>query len=99
MAEIEAYSPEAIIQSNLAEGTARHRRICEQELAHLSELATEIAEGESLTSEFLASLSDHRLPPVEPTDGVRARIDRVWKSVCLGTAILDRLEVDRKSVV
>lgn len=93
MAEIEAYSPEAIIQSNLAEGTARHRRICEQELAHLSELATEIAEGESLTSEFLASLSDHRLPPVEPTDGVRARIDRVWKSVCLGTAILDRLEV------
>ncbi len=97
MAAPQAYSPEAIIQSNLAEGTVRHQRICEQELAHLSELATEIAEGESLSAEFLASLPEHRLPLIESADTVKERIDRVWKSVCLSTAILNRLEMTTPS--
>lgn len=97
MAEREFYSPEAIIQSNLAEGTVRHGQICEQELAHLEELATEIAQGESLTAEFLASLPEHRLPPVSATDPPRERIDRVWKCVRLSAAIWKRLEIPSPS--
>ena len=93
MAAPEAYSPEAIIQSNLAEGTLRHGQICEQELAHLWELATEIAAGESLTAELLASLPEHRLPPVAPSDAPRARMHRVWKCVQLCNAILGVLDV------
>lgn len=93
MAAPEAYSPEAIIQANLAEGILRHEQICEQETAHLFELAAEIAEGESLSAEFLASLPEHRLPSVSPSDAPRARMHRVWKCVQLCNAILDVLDI------
>ena len=56
------YSPEEIILSNLEELSERRNRISEQEIAHLRELAVEIAAGFDDAATFLASLSDHRLP-------------------------------------
>lgn len=56
------YSPEEIILSNLDELLPRALQLGEQELAHLRELAGEIASGFADSNAFLASLSDHRLP-------------------------------------
>ena len=56
------YSPEEIILSNLDELLPRALQHSEQELAHLRELAAEIASGFADSNAFLASLPDHRLP-------------------------------------
>ncbi len=62
MEEFQSYSPEEIILSNLDELFARSMQVGEQTLAHLCELATEIASGFTDPTAFLASLPDHRLP-------------------------------------
>ena len=55
-----SYSPEDVIAANLCECDARLDMICEQEAAHLRELASELAIGGSLNPDFFASLRDHR---------------------------------------
>ncbi len=61
MEEFQSYSPEEIILSNLNELRCRSMQVHEQLVAHLCELATEIADGFSDPVSFLASLPEHRL--------------------------------------
>lgn len=68
MEEFLEYSPEEIILSNLDELLPRALRHGEQELAHLRELAREIASGFADSNAFLASLPDHRLPQPTTSD-------------------------------
>ncbi len=63
--EFRAYAPEEIILSNLDELLQRMLRQNEQELAHLRELADEIASEFSDNLSMIASLPDHRLPFTE----------------------------------
>lgn len=96
MEEFLAYSPEDIIAANLNETDGRMNRLCEQEAAHLRELAAEIASGALQISELIASLPDHR-PPASPCQDIPeenrpmlehlCRMREVWKSVCLCTQI------------
>lgn len=65
MEEFQSYSPEEIILSNLGELFERSMQLSEQLLAHLRELAGEIADGFRDPASFLESLPEHRLPPRE----------------------------------
>ena len=56
-------STDDILSENLAETAERLGILCEQEIAHLYEMALEIADGAPPTSELIASLPDHK-PPV-----------------------------------
>ena len=60
MEEFQSYSPEEIIASNLDELGCRCMEMREQLLAHLCELATEIADGFADPVAFLESLPEHR---------------------------------------
>jgi len=96
MEEFLAYSPEDIIAANLNETDGRINRLCEQETAHLRELAAEIASDTLQISELIASLPDHR-PPASPWGEIPeetrpmieqlCRMREVWKHVCLCTEI------------
>ena len=66
MRDFDVYSPEDIIAKNLAECEQRKSLVQEQELAHLYELAAEIAQTREL-SELLTSLPDHR-PSLLPSE-------------------------------
>lgn len=74
MEEFQSYSPEEIILSNLDELLVRSEQLSEQLLAHLRELATEIAAGFTDPTAFLAALPEHRLPlpTPDPTRGTAA---------------------------
>jgi hypothetical protein len=65
MEEFQAYAPEEIILSNLEELLERSLKTAEQELAHLRELAAEIAANVSDEGDFPAALPDHRIPSME----------------------------------
>ena len=67
MRDFNTYSPEAVIADNLRELTERADLLGEQEIAHLRELAIEIAEGDDL-ADLLSSLPYSRLPLTEPSD-------------------------------
>ena len=100
MEDFLAYSPENIIAANLNELDERMGYLCEQELAHLRELALQIVEDGSEALDFIASLPDHRPPSPLPRDSrvaenstLSAQLQRmrgVWKSVLLCSEI-DRL--------
>ncbi len=62
MEEFQSYAPEEIILSNLEEVFLRSLQNREQELAHLKELAAEIAADFADNASFLESLAEHRLP-------------------------------------
>ena len=62
MEDFQTYAPEEIILSNLDEVFSRSLRNREQELAHLKELAVEIAAGFADNASFPESLAEHRLP-------------------------------------
>ncbi len=64
MEDFRVYSPEEVIVSNLREAVGRYDDFCEQETAHLRELAMEIVEGNSLP-DLLAALPDYRSPLYE----------------------------------
>ena len=66
MEEFQPYSPEEIILSNLEELFHRSMHISEQEIAHLRELADQIASDLSDGQAWLTSLPDHGLPMPEP---------------------------------
>lgn len=69
MEDFQTYAPEEIILANLDEILSRSLRIREQELAHLRELAVEIAAGFSDNGSFPEALAEHRLPlPSPPVD-------------------------------
>lgn len=57
-----SYAPEEVILSNLEEVTARALQCDEQDLAHLRELAEQIAAEFTDGASFFAALSEHRLP-------------------------------------
>ncbi len=73
MADFQTYSPEDVIAENLRETAARTRTVWEQEMAHLRELAAQIAEGASLNTDFPHTLPDHSPPRFyELFEGIRA---------------------------
>ena len=69
MADFRTYSPEGVIAENLQELTARADAIGEQEIAHLRELAFEIAQGGDL-ADLLSSLPYYRFSPTAPSVNV-----------------------------
>ena len=101
MEEYLGYSPEDVIGANLCECDARMDMICEQEAAHLRELAAELAAGSALNPDFFASLRDHRptkaalaadtLPQNAPLLGVHRS--------SFGGASLDALGVAERNAV
>lgn len=66
MRDFSTYSPEGVIAENLQELTERGDLISEQEIAHLRELAIEIAEGDDL-ADLLSSLPYYRVTLEEPS--------------------------------
>ena len=66
MRSFETYSPESVIAENLQELVERADLLGEQEIAHLRELATEIAQGVDV-SDLLASLPDYRFSTAPPS--------------------------------
>ena len=64
MRDFQEYSPEDVILANLSENSKRSDLLREQELAHLSELALEIASAGEL-QEILAALPDRCPPAIE----------------------------------
>ncbi len=83
--DFQTYSPEEIILSNLDELFQRALHQNEQELAHLRELAVEIASGFSDNHSFMASLPDHRLPFTEELPQISDHITSVSPSLCAQT--------------
>ncbi len=97
MEDFLAYSPEDVIAANLNELDERIGYLCEQERAHLRELAMQIVEDGSDASDFIASLPDHR-PPLPPSrdsgspenPALSEQIHRmrgIWKSILLCSEI------------
>ena len=73
MADFQTYSPEDVIAENLRETAARTRTVWEQEMAHLRELASQIAEDGILNADFSHTLLDHSPPRFhELFEGIRA---------------------------
>lgn len=71
MADFRTYSPEGVIAENLQELTERLDALGEQEIAHLRELAFEIAQSGDLT-DLLSSLPDYRISMTSPsTDALK----------------------------
>lgn len=66
MKDFSTYSPEGVIAENLQELTERKDLLFEEEIAHLRELAIEIAEGDDL-ADLLSSLPYYRITLEEPT--------------------------------
>ena len=71
MKNFEIYSPESIIAENLQELTERADLLAEQEIAHLRELAIEIAQGDDLF-DLLSSLPYYRITPSTPSTDILA---------------------------
>ena len=69
MRDFSTYSPENVIAENLQELTERADLLGEQEIAHLRELAIEIAEGDDL-ADLLSSLPYSRFSPAAPVKDV-----------------------------
>lgn len=65
MRDFSIYSPEDVIAENLRELTERQDMIGEEEIAHLRELAIEIAQSDDL-ADLLSSLPDYRISPTAP---------------------------------
>lgn len=68
MRDFSTYSPESVIAENLQELIERSDLLGEQEIAHLRELAIEIAEGDDL-SDLLSTLPDYRTALAPPSVG------------------------------
>lgn len=66
MKSFDTYSPEDVIAENLQEVTERADMLGEQEIAHLRELATEIAQSDDL-ADLLSSLPYYRITPTAPS--------------------------------
>lgn len=66
MKSFDTYSPEGVITENLRELTARADMLCEQEIAHLRELAIEIAQSNDL-ADLLSSLPYYRFVSSAPS--------------------------------
>ena len=69
MKNFETYSPEGVIAENLQELTERADLLGEQEIAHLRELAIEIAQGDDLF-DLLSSLPYYRITPNAPSTNI-----------------------------
>jgi hypothetical protein len=69
--EYGAFSPEKVIAENLHELDARADILEEQEIAHLRELATEIALGDDI-ADLLSSLPYYRIAPTLPAPNALA---------------------------
>ncbi len=66
MRDFGTYSPEGVIAENLQELTERADILGEQEIAHLCELATEIAQGDDL-ADLLSSLPYYHISSTAPS--------------------------------
>ena len=66
MRDFSTYSPESVIAENLRELAVRTDLLGEQEIAHLRELAIEIAQGDDL-ADLLSSLPYSRVSLAEPS--------------------------------
>ncbi|MBR3893568.1 MAG: hypothetical protein IKJ35_00310 [Clostridia bacterium] len=100
MEEFRSYSPEDVISVNLRETAERMSLMREQEMAHLCEQAAQIVTDGSHSSDFIASLRDHR-PPQFSFDALpqnaemlqkATEVQSVWQSIVLCREIRRRLE-------
>lgn len=92
MKDFHVYSPTEIISVNLREIAERFNALCEQEWAHLRELATEIVVAAPSLQELLSSLPDNRPSAAfdRSSNGLtdaRARAHATEQSVLLCKAI------------
>lgn len=97
MEEFRYYSPEDVIYANLRETAARMDMVCEQELAHLHELAAEITKDIGNNPELATSLSDllpknfakspQTLPQNAEALGRIRPFRTVWQNILLCTEI------------
>ncbi len=80
MRDFSTYSPESVIAENLQELIERSDLLGEQEIAHLRELAMEIAAGDDL-SDLLSSLPDYRASLAPPSvDTLQSNADLLSRS-------------------
>ena len=101
MKDFRSYSPEDIIYANLQETARSITMLCEQELAHLRELAAEITKDVADDPALIASLSElfPQAPKSEPeglTQNMEAlrsikSLHEVWQSVYLCTEVCRRI--------
>lgn len=106
MEEFLAYSPEDVIAANLGECDVRLDMICEQEAAHLRELAAQLAADSARNPDFFASLCDHRptkaslasdtLLQNRPLLGAHRTMLAVWQSVTLCRELERLLSMERR---
>ena len=105
MEQFRSYSPEDIILSNLDENATRHFHLFEQEIAHLSELAKELIENQTETSDAISAipefhLSDHPLVKIDtasPHQYLTQRLSEIHNAqnqILLSEEIRKRLEID-----
>ncbi len=109
MRDFGTYSPREVIESNLSELDTRFFINCEQELAHLRELAGIVTEHHAAREEdFLSSLPDHSSRRSEPlsdtpeslTQAVlgAASLRTVRRSVFLASEIRNNIAGDASSI-
>lgn len=80
MRDFSTYSPESVIAENLGELTERFDALEEQEIAHLRELAAEIAQSGDL-SDLLSSLPYHRISyTAPPKNTLRENVELLSRS-------------------
>lgn len=80
MRDFEIYSPEDVIFENLGELTERLDILEEQEIAHLRELAIEVAQSDDL-SDLFSSLHDYHISPViAPTTSLSTNADLLLRA-------------------
>ena len=101
------YSPENVIAENLQELTERADLLGELEIAHLGELAVEIAQGNDI-ADLLSSLHDYRIPPIAPRGNVLTnntelllrsrRMLEAWQCMILCKALYEELR-NRESLL
>ncbi len=99
MDDLQSYSPEEVIVSNLRETDRWEVEAGEQAYAHLCELAAEIAAGFSDAPAFLSSLPEHR-PPTPPLTGglrtVTAALRPMLRELTARNSILLCIELGRR---
>lgn len=80
MRDFSTYSPEGVIAENLGELTERFDALGEQEIAHLRELAAELAQSDDI-SDLLSSLPYYRISyTTPPTNALQENVELLSRS-------------------
>ena len=92
MSDFQFYSPEDVISSNLQEIYSRMNMLCEQELAHLQELAAEITADLEDDTAFAFSLADllptEDRPLARDEDAIKKRYEERYGIYCSAADVI-----------